>query len=100
MTTVQLALFGDPPTRCDEMVTCPDCGHQQTRLESIIPGTFSNCPECDWKALARLMRWYADHGTRSTRKRPGMSFPSGGTIPTPEDSAATHALLDELGWPR
>ncbi len=99
MTTAQLALFEDAPCH-DEIATCPDCGHRQTRPQVMIPGTFSNCPECDWKALARFMRSYAADGKRSARKYPGMSFPSGGTIPTPEDSAAAHTLLDELGYPR
>ena len=48
----------------------------------------------------QLLRDYADHGTPGKRKAPGMTFASGKTEPTPEDSAAAHALLDELGIPR
>lgn len=65
-----------------------------------IPGTFDDCPRCDTEALNRRLRSYADHGARSTRKSLGMSFPSGSTIPTPEDTAWAHVLLDEMGIPR
>jgi hypothetical protein len=101
VTADQLALFGDPPSLAERRATvrtCPDCGTRRTGPE--IPGTFSYCPECDFKLTARFMRWYASHGARSTRKRPGMRFPGGGTIPTSEDTAAMHALLDDTGWPR
>ena len=65
-----------------------------------IPGTFSDCPDCDYQAIIRFFRAYADHGCASTRKRPGMSFDGGSTVPSQADSARAHALLDELGWPQ
>ncbi len=91
----QITLFDIPryPQR-----TCARCRSRLTGPP--IPGTFTDCPACDIEAISQFMRNYADQGCHGTRKRPGMSFPSGATVPTPEESAQAHELLDQLGFPR
>ena len=68
-------------------------------LDALRYHGLSPAPRLPSRAEQQL-RWYASHGTPGTLKAPGMTFASGGTMPTPEDTAAAHALLDELGIAR
>jgi hypothetical protein len=66
------------------MTQCSGCGCEFD--PDSPPGTFTQCTPCDCAKIDQAMIRYAVYGTRSTGKHPGMTFPSGGTIPTPEDT--------------
>jgi hypothetical protein len=69
-----------------------------TTTTSIEPYHCETCGRRIEDPTTAFFVWYAHHGSVSTPTHPGMSFPSGGTIPTPQDTRLALKTTAELGW--